>query len=102
VGFFFWIPLLTRSIAIFTAAVLSSTFTGTSIYNAQRGLDGAVRFWFAGFQAALAARHAVNSGSNAVASPSGPPIHGIYELVFHHLLFTLLFWLSATALWIFV
>lgn len=100
VGFVFWIPFLVRSIAAYTGAVLGSTFTGSPIYSAQRGLDTSVRFWFGGFQAALAARHSIKSAQNPYMADPAPAIKGVLDMLFHHLLFTMLFWVSVTFLWI--
>lgn len=100
VGFVFWIPFLTRAIAAYTVAVLGATFTGSSLYSAQRGLDTAVRFWFGGFQAVLAARLAIHSKQNPFATVPAPMISGMLEALFHHLLFTLLFWAIAAALFV--
>ena len=100
VGFAFWIPFLVRAIGIYTAAVLGNTFTGVPLFGAQRGLDTAVRFWFAGFQVALESRHAVDSPRRFEPIADEPPIKNLFEQLFHHLLFTLLFWLSAVLLWV--
>lgn len=100
VGFIFWIPFLVRSIATYTTAVLSATFTGAPLFSAQIGLDTAVRFWFAGFQVVLEARHDVNSPRRAERLENTPPIKNLFELLFHHVLLTLLFWMAVVALWL--
>lgn len=100
VGFLFWIPFLVRSIGVYTTAVLSATFTGAPLFSAQRGLDTAVRFWFGGFQAVIDSRHSVHSPDRRERLEDGPPIMNLFAHLFRHLIFTLLFWVSAVALWL--
>ena len=100
VGFLFWIPFLVRAIGAYTTAVLGATFTGASLYSAQRGLDTAVRFWFAGYQVVLESRHSTSSPLRATRLEEGPPLKHFVDQLLGHLLFALLFWCSAVALWI--
>ncbi len=100
VGFLFWIPFLVRAIGAYTTAVLGATFTGVSLYSAQRGLDTAVRFWFAGYQVVLEARHSTFSPRRSTRLEEGPPLKDFVEQLLGHLVFSLLFWVSAAAIWI--
>lgn len=49
IGFFLWVPLLVRMIAIFTAAVVSSMYSGISPIPARDGLIFAMAFYSDGF-----------------------------------------------------
>jgi hypothetical protein len=49
VGMAFWIPLLARTVAIYTAKVAAATFTNTDISGADKALDAASLFYLRGF-----------------------------------------------------
>ena len=55
VGFVFWIPLLTRQVATFSALILYMTLTNQDSATVGRGLDLAVTFYMDGFRKILSA-----------------------------------------------
>lgn len=49
VGFIFWIPVLVRSTASFSAAILYATLTGTAANHIGAQMNAAISFYFRGF-----------------------------------------------------
>ncbi len=50
VGFFFWVPMLARAVAVFSAAVVHSALTHQDPGTAARFLDIAITFYIRGFR----------------------------------------------------
>jgi hypothetical protein len=50
IGLFFWIPLLVRAIALYTAVVVISMIRSRDVTGASRDLDRAIVFWIDGFK----------------------------------------------------
>jgi hypothetical protein len=53
VGFLLWIPLLTRMMLIFIAAIIASLYSNKDPTNAQLGLEKAIRFYAEGVETIL-------------------------------------------------
>jgi hypothetical protein len=90
VGFLFWIPFLSRTIAIFMGSVLYSTLIGSSEHTDQMRhvLDYAVRFWFNGFRLIVESIGKRRQGGDAL-----PPLSKInWQKVVLECLWAALFW----------
>ena len=87
-GFFFWVPLLARSVAVYCAVLLSATLTATDIRPAAGQLQFAIGFWVAGFHNILATFQSMDHNSN----------NGLFAVpiafwrVVRELIWSLLFW----------
>ncbi len=88
VGILFWIPLLTRTIWTFTWNIVVSSFTGTNVAHAQRGLDRAIKFYAAGFKTI---NRAVSRGPVTDSQDRGPNSRFLWGLL-PDLAFTVIFW----------
>jgi len=97
VGFFFWIPLLARSVAIYCAVLLSTTLTAKDIRPAAGQLQFAIGFWVAGFRNVLDTFHTMEKGQ------AGAVTTGSLEFwpVIRELAWSFIFWF-VTLQWSFV
>lgn len=50
IGFFYWIPVLARSIGVFAAAITVAAFKSVELEGAKEGLDYAITFYADGFR----------------------------------------------------
>ncbi len=106
VGFIFWIPLLTRTIAIYCAAMMAAAIGNGEIGHLKELLDRAVEFYPKGFTTILE----YHRGERTSSSPSqsvktettenAPErIHGInWKKVREEMIWTAVFWISITSL----
>lgn len=71
IGFLFWIPLLVRTVAVFSAGILYATLTREDPAVYGRQLQTAVTFYADGFRRTVMAL-SVRADANG-AAPKGPP-----------------------------
>jgi hypothetical protein len=65
IGFFYWIPLMFRAIALYTALVVISMIRSRDVSGASRDLDRAIVFWIDGFKKVSAAAQSQIGGARA-------------------------------------
>ena len=87
-GVLFWIPLLVRTIAQVSAALLSSVLTGSSLIPAKHALSQAVAFYSMGF------RHAVSLLSDEAESPAASLTDAGLWRVIGEVLYAASFWIA--------
>jgi hypothetical protein len=76
IGFFVWVPLLSRAVALYSALVLLSILRRRDIEMAQDELDRATRFWFDGFR----------RGHRIITGPQAQGDYAVFRFTFREIL----------------
>jgi hypothetical protein len=95
IGFLVWLPLMSRMITAFSAAVMSAMMTGRDPSDAKNLLDYAATFYVRGFMLITDAMHGTLQRSGPYIRPS--PRHA--SRMFTELVFCLLFWIGMFVGW---
>src|SRR6266851_8504421 len=83
-GFLLWVPLLTRMIFVFTAAVVASMYTGRDPTHARHALEAAMSFYSRGFVLIFDSMtgNLRKHGQTFAIPESGHMVRMLWELVF--------------------
>ncbi len=95
IGFLFWIPFLTRMIAVFVFAVLSSVTHASSTINAEKGLKVAISFYMDGFSLIWGVLDIDKTENQSYVSPKGKDLY-------YNFLETFFFWIVLLLLYGFI
>jgi len=99
-GMILWLPLLTRTMAYFTAMVALSSFSRKlDILEAQKRLDFAIEFYVYGYRKVLAVMEREDLGEITHTPPEPIAYEGMVQTIALDVVWTLVFWGSAIALW---
>ena len=94
VGFIFWLPLLSRTVAMYSFAMVSVSVSGGSLQPAQTALDYAIQFYIRGFTRLRATF--LNPGSPSTLAATMTPILGTgqqrIKVLIRESLAVLIFW----------
>jgi len=96
VGPIFWIPLLGKSVTIFTLAVLTSAITNRSTANSSANLERAILYYFEGFKAILRSMN-IDRSEKTAGDENESLIGSIFSnlaSVFQMMAFASVFWIT--------
>jgi hypothetical protein len=99
IGLFFWIPMLAKSVTIFTFSVLASAIVNRPAASSAKNLERAIVYYIHGFAiifSTLNVRRYSEDHSEDVSGSSGSLIVSIFSnlaLIFNTVVFASIFWL---------
>lgn len=94
IGFFLWIPLLTRMISYFTGMVAVSTFKNANVTAAQQRLNFAIEFYINGFKKILGVLSKTDSDEITLENTEPFNIDTFIKSVVIDIVWTIIFWSS--------